>query len=58
MTGLLRGERIERVYDRASGLFGDRLSGKDELGLERIISRIDNSESIVSLVAKPLKVGN
>ncbi|XZE55073.1 beta-propeller fold lactonase family protein [Planctomycetaceae bacterium SH139] len=58
VTGLLRGERIALVYDPASGLFRDRLSGNDELRLERIMSRIDNSESFVSFVANPLEVGD
>jgi uncharacterized UPF0146 family protein len=42
VTGLLRGERIELVYDPASDLFRDRLSGNEQLGLERIMLRIDN----------------
>ena len=58
VTGLLRGERIELVYDPASGLFRDRLSGNDQIELKRLISRIDNSESFVSFVANPLKVGD
>lgn len=58
VTGLLRGERIELVYDPASGVFPDRLSGNDQMGLERIMSRIDDGESFVSFVANPLKVGD
>ncbi len=58
VTGLLQGKRIEWVYDKASGLFGDTASGNDEIGLERIISRIDNSESFVSFVANLLEVGD
>lgn len=58
VTGLLRGERIKLVYDRTSRFFRDRASGNDEIGLERVMSRIDNSESFVSFVASPLEVGD
>jgi len=56
VTGVLQGERIELVYDRASGLFHDRASGNTGIGLEQFMSRIDNSESFVSFTANPLEV--
>lgn len=57
VSGMLQGVRIDLVYNRASGLFRDRASGKNEMGLERIRSVIDNSESFVSFVANPLEDG-
>ncbi|MCA9127110.1 MAG: beta-propeller fold lactonase family protein [Planctomycetales bacterium] len=55
VAGILQGERIELVYDRTSGLFRDRISSQEDIGLERILSRIDTNESFVSFVANPLK---
>ena len=45
------------VYDRTSGLFRDRISSQEDIGLERILSRIDTNESFVSVVANPLEAG-
>jgi hypothetical protein len=55
VTGVLQGERIDLNYDHVRGLFRDRISGNHAMGLERIRSLIDNSESFVSFVANPLK---
>ena len=57
VAGILKGERIEMVYDRTSGLFRDRISSQEDIGLERILSRIDTNESFVSFVANPLEAG-
>lgn len=56
VTGLLRSKRLDMVYDRASGLFRDRVSGDDEIGLEHIMASIENSESFLSFVANPADV--
>ena len=58
VTGLLMGKQIEYVYDPSSDLFRDRLPGKEDLRLERIMSRIDNNSSFVSFVARPLEFDN
>lgn len=56
VNGLLRSKRLDMVYDRASGLFRDRVSGNDEMALEYIMASIENSESFLSFVANPADV--
>ncbi|MBC8356899.1 MAG: beta-propeller fold lactonase family protein [Planctomycetes bacterium] len=56
VTGLLRSKRIDMVYDRASGLFRDRVSGDDEVALEHIMAGIGDNQSFLSFVANPAEV--
>ena len=52
-TGIVRGERIELVDDRGSGVFRDRLDATDERSLEQIVAELGDSDSFVTLVALP-----
>lgn len=52
-TGIVRGERIDLVDDRGSGVFRDRLDATDERSLEQIVAELGDSDSFVTLVALP-----
>jgi YVTN family beta-propeller protein len=53
LTGILRGERIDFVYDPNTELFRSRTDATNEVAWEQIVSNIDSGESFVSLVALP-----
>jgi hypothetical protein len=50
---MLRGERIDFVYDPNTELFRSRTDATNEVAWEQIVSNIDSGESFVSLVALP-----
>jgi hypothetical protein len=53
LTGMLRGERIDFVYDPNTDLFRSRTDATNEVAWEQIVLNIDSGESFVSLVALP-----
>jgi len=53
LTGMLRGERIDFVYDPNTELFRSRTDATNEVTWEQIVSNIDDHESFVSLVGLP-----
>lgn len=53
VTGILRGERIQFIYDRERDLFRSQVNKNQYLAWPQMVSNIDGSASFVTFVALP-----